>query len=408
MKKIIALTALAVAMSSMAVSCDDVDEYVPPTEYTIDWNAAADSATTALIQNYWNDSKGFFNAKSDGYHEETNNYWPQAHAMDVIIDAYLRTGDAKYSAMFDKWFNGIKTQCWSDRKDEYWVPLYDDNAWISCTMMRLYNVTKDTKYLEVARHLFEDMMKSWDQEGVGGLPWGDPANPNFGGPHNQATPTNGPACVLGFRLYEATNNKQYLKDAMRIYNFLREYILDPSTGRVLNGIDGMTLESTGEALSLYSYNHGTVMAAAYAAYKHTGDPVYLKDACRIASFAIDQFSESSTNVLKFENTQWTWGAPDFGGDCALFRAIFFHYIADFIESPDFESNWRTKFFKNMNSTAEFLWRRGLVDKSDYKNMLFANKFDEGVEVGKNGILNCQVTACACIEMRARIFNSIGR
>ncbi len=408
MKKIFALTALSLALSSMAVSCDEGDEYVPPTNYTIDWNAAADSATTALIQNYWNAEKGFFNAKSDSYHGETNNYWPQAHAMDVIIDAYLRTGDTKYSAMFDKWFEGIKTQCWSSRKNEYWVPLYDDNAWISCTMMRLYNVTKDTKYLEVARHLFEDMMESWNDEGVGGLPWGDPSNSAYGGPNNQATPTNGPACVLGFRLYEATQDQKYLDDALRIYNFLREYILDPATGRVLNGIDGQTLESTGEALSEYTYNHGTVMASAYAAYKHTGNALYLKDARRIASYAINKFSESSTNVLKYENNEWTWGGPDYGGDCALFRAIFFHYLADFIESPDFDKNWRNKFFASMNATADYLWRRGLADKSDYKFMLFANKFDEGVAVGEVGTLNCQVTACACIEMRARIANSLGK
>lgn len=408
MKKIIGFAALAAMMGSLAVSCDNVDEYVPPTPYTIDWNAAADSATTALIYNYWNEEKGFFNANSNGWHEETNNYWPQAHAMDVVIDAYLRTGDTKYSAMFDKWFEGIKVQCWSGRKDEYWVPLYDDNAWISCTMMRLYNITNDTKYLEVARHLFEDMMGSWNDDEVGGLPWGDPTNANYGGPTNLATPTNGPACVLGFRLYEATGEQKYLDDAMKIYSFLRQYILDPGTGKVLNGIDGKTLESTGEAASLYSYNHGTVMASAYAAYKHTGDEVYLKDARRIASYAINQFSESSTNVLKYENTGWTWGGPDYGGDCALFRAIFFHYLADLIEATEIDEAWRNKFFSSMNSTASYLWRNGLVDKSNYKFMLFANKFDEGVAVGETGKLNCQVTACACIEMRARLAKNLGK
>lgn len=409
MKKILGLAALAAMMGSMAVaSCDNVDEYVPPTGYVIDWNAAADSATTALIQNYWNEKEGFFNAKSDRYHEETNNYWPQAHAMDVVIDAYLRTGDQKYSAMFDKWYEGIKKQCWSNQKEHYWVPLFDDNAWISNTMMRIYDITKDEKYLNSAKYLFDDMYAWWDEEGVGGLPWGDPRY-NYGGQHNISTPTNGPATVLAFRIYEATGEQQYLDAALRLYEFLREYILDPATGRVVNGIDGLTLDCSGEGTRAYSYNHGTVMSAAYRAFKHTGNELYLKDARRIAYYAVTQGFPNNANVLYYENDrQWAWGAPDFGGDCALFRAILFHYLTDLIEAPELEAQWRDKFFSSMNATADYLWRNGLVSKATYSDMIFGMKFDEGVNVqeGGVGILNCQVTACACIEMRARLYNNL--
>ena len=30
--------------------------------------------------------------------------------MDVMIDAYNRTGDSKYSDLFDKWYVGIKAK----------------------------------------------------------------------------------------------------------------------------------------------------------------------------------------------------------------------------------------------------------------------------------------------------------
>lgn len=410
MKKILGIAALAAMMGSLTVACDNVDEYVPPTGYEIDWNAAADSATTALIQNYWNAERGFFNAKSDGYHGETNNYWPQAHAMDVVIDAYLRTGDTKYSDMFDKWFEGIKTQCWSGGSDKqhYRVPLFDDNAWISCTMMRLYDITKDEKYLNAAKYLFEDMMQWWDVEGVGGLPWGDPRDAAWGGPHNVGLPTNGPATVLAFRLFDATGEQKYLDDALRLYEVIREYLLDPATGKVVNGIDGATLDCSGEGTRVYSYNHGTAMSAAYRAYKHTGNELYLKDARRIAYYSVTQaFCESAHNVLYYENFNWAWGAPDFGGDCALFRAILFHYLTDLIEAPELEDQWRNKFFASMNATADYLWRNGLTTKSSIPEMIFGMKFDEGVNVmeGGVGILNCQVTACACIEMRARLYNT---
>ena len=367
MKKIIGLAALTALMAStVTVSCDNVDEYVPPTVpsgYTTDWNAVADSSTTAFIQNFWNAEKGFFNAKSDGYHGETNNYWPQAHAMDVIIAAYLRTGDKKYSDMFDKWYEGIKVQCWSGSKDKFWVPLYDDNAWISISMMKIYDITKDTKYLEAAKYLHEDMMANgWDNENIGGLSWGAPGTSYYG--DSRAICTNGPACVLAFKLYNATGDEHYAENGMKIYKFLREYVLDPGTGRVLNGINRKTLLSEGEDSREYSYTHGTVMASALEAYRYTGDAAYLKDAYRIGYYVTNvACADQATGALFFENKSWRW--DDDGGDPTLFRAVLFPYLADVIEAPEVPEMWREKFFKTLNITAVQAWTNGILDRSDY-------------------------------------------
>lgn len=404
MKNLILTAALAAGMACIAASCDNVDEYVAPAPYAIDWTAAADSSTTAFIQNFWNPERGFFNASSFGYNQETNNYWPQAHAMNVVISAYERTSDPKYSEMFDKWFEGIKVQCWSNRKNEYWVPLYDDNSWISLTMMRLYKITGDRKYLDVAAHLFDDMVANGTNELLGGLSWGVPSQY---GADELATCTNGPAGLLGFKLYEATGDQKYADAAMKIYSYLREYILDPATGRVLNGINARTLESNGESASLYSYTHATVMAQAYAAYKLTGDELYLKDARRIAQYIVTQVCpDSSTGALFFENKNWRW--DDSSGDTTLFRAVMFPYLAEIIEAPEIAPEWRDKFFAAINVTAELTWRNGLLDKSSYSNMLYNSNLTKGVEIGKEGYLNPNVTGASLIEMRARLKKSIGR
>ena len=79
--------------------------------YTINWSAAADSATQSLVNRFWDVDKHYFVYNADQFENApTNAYWPQAHAMDVIIDAYLRTGDKKYSDMFPLWYEGIKQQ----------------------------------------------------------------------------------------------------------------------------------------------------------------------------------------------------------------------------------------------------------------------------------------------------------
>ena len=412
MKKIIGLAALTALMAStVTVSCDNVDEYVPPTVpsgYTTDWNAVADSSTTAFIQNFWNAEKGFFNAKSDGYHGETNNYWPQAHAMDVIIAAYLRTGDKKYSDMFDKWYEGIKVQCWSGSKDKFWVPLYDDNAWISISMMKIYDITKDTKYLEAAKYLHEDMMANgWDNENIGGLSWGAPGTSYYG--DSRAICTNGPACVLAFKLYNATGDEHYAENGMKIYKFLREYVLDPGTGRVLNGINRKTLLSEGEDSREYSYTHGTVMASALEAYRYTGDAAYLKDAYRIGYYVTNvACADQATGALFFENKSWRWDND--GGDPTLFRAVLFPYLADVIEAPEVPEMWREKFFKTLNITAVQAWTNGILDRSDYSFIMYNSNMTKGVNVsqGEIGYLNPNTTGASCIEARARLYKSLGK
>lgn len=98
MKKILfCLPLLLLALQS----CEIEDEYMYDKGlYTIDWEAAADSSSVTLIDRFWNAEGNYFNYGNDGSIKDFH-YWPQAHAMDVMIDAYNRTGDSKYSDLFD-------------------------------------------------------------------------------------------------------------------------------------------------------------------------------------------------------------------------------------------------------------------------------------------------------------------
>ena len=79
----------------------------------------ADGLVDALIQNFWGASfketpdRYYFNKKSDQADLGTGDYWPQAHAIDVITDAYLRTGKKKYFRLYDLWclVKNLYNQC---------------------------------------------------------------------------------------------------------------------------------------------------------------------------------------------------------------------------------------------------------------------------------------------------------
>lgn len=388
MKRLVELAVLLACVVSTGVSCDNVDEYIAPQPYAIDWNAAADSATTALIQNFWNAEKGFF--KSTTVEDGGYNYWPQAHAMDVVIDAYLRTSDSKYSDMFGRWFEGCKLQNHGDLS-VYTNDYYDDEAWIALTMTRLYKVTKEEKYLTVAKSLYDDIMNGWNPANQdGGLSW------RKSQPDTKNSCINGPGATLAFKLYEATGDESYAQQGLKVYEWTREHLMDPATGAVVDGINGETGEITAWR---FSYNQGTVMAAAYQAYKYTDNALYLKDARRLAYYTINSnsFIDQATNVILKEN-----GGKPGNGDDALFRAVFFRYFADIIEAPDFDEAWHNKFLACMNSSSEYLWRYGLADRREFKWMLFSGDWQNGVSVGEVGYLNPNVSAASCIEMRARI------
>ncbi|MCD7713079.1 MAG: glycosyl hydrolase family 76, partial [Firmicutes bacterium] len=125
---------------------DDDNTPVNPDDNTggINWYAAADSSSTALIGSFWNAGEKYFNYDNNG--NTAFHYWPQAHALDVLVDAYLRTGDAKYKTCFDQWFEGVKIKNGNTFKNDY----YDDMEWNALAILRAYQVTKDQKYKEAA------------------------------------------------------------------------------------------------------------------------------------------------------------------------------------------------------------------------------------------------------------------
>ena len=74
----------------------------------------ANALDEALIKNFWGASfKGrgerfFFNKTSRQNDMGTGDYWPQAHAIDVVTDAYLRTGLKTYRKLYDQWWQGME------------------------------------------------------------------------------------------------------------------------------------------------------------------------------------------------------------------------------------------------------------------------------------------------------------
>lgn len=325
-------------------SCGDIeDEYMYDKGlYKIDWNAAADSSSVSIGDRFWNESENYFNYENDALSTDFH-YWPQAHAMDVIIDAYIRTNDAKYKAYFAPWYAGIKAK----NGGRYWNNFYDDMEWINLTMLRLYDVTKEEKYLDTAKELWGFIKEGWDETYAGGgISW------THDQPWSKNACSNGPASIIASRMYNITKDEADKKRAFDIYEWEKNTLFNPATGAVYDNINGQT--NVIGTFSL-SYNQGTFIGAAYELYKITGDIVYLNDARKAANFGISNSGmiDAGNNVLRDEGN----------GDGGLFKGIFMRYFVQLILEKDLDPIYKKKFITFFNNNAETLWRKG-VRKQD--------------------------------------------
>lgn len=331
-------------------SCYDIeDEYTYGRGlYTIDWSAAADSATNSLVSRFWHQQRHYFVYTNEDFENPADpGYWPQAHGMDVVIDAYLRTGDKKYSDMFAQWYEGIKAVNFSNRNVNYRNDYYDDSEWIALTMLRLYDATGEEQYLSTAKDLWEWIKTGWTDLGGGGIGW---ERTTYMALKNSCA--NGPAALLAARLYGITKNQDDLDWALRIYEWMKATVYNPATGAIYDGYNATTEELNSVTLS---YNQGTFLAVAHELYKITGEQAYLNDARKTANFAItsNAMIDTGNNVLRDEGS----------GDGGLFKGIFMRYFVQLILEPDLDPVYAKKFETFLTNNADVLWRKG-VNKND--------------------------------------------
>ncbi|QIK58582.1 glycoside hydrolase family 76 protein [Dysgonomonas sp. HDW5A] len=368
MKKLILFPLILLLLQS----CDDPKDVYgyDQNSYTIDWNAAADSSSMALIDQFWNPTDHYFNYGSDGSLLDFH-YWPNAHAMDVIIDAYVRTNDAKYKAYFDQWYAGVKVK----NGNTYYNDFYDDMEWNALTMLRLYDITKDEKYLTTVKQLWADIETGWNDKAGGGIAWVKYQL------YSKNACSNGPAAIIAARLYQLTKEEAYKQWALDIYDWEKNTLYNQSTGAVYDNINGDTGVIADFSLT---YNQGTFIGAAVELYKITGNIVYINDAQKAANFTIIKLIDTSNNILRDEGN----------GDNGLFKGIFMRYFLQLILTDGVDPSFKNKYVTFFNNNADVLWRKGCYKE----NLLFGTSWNNP-PVGATQ-LTSQASACMMIEAKA--------
>ncbi len=423
MKRILAIAAAALLLGACGVDdkyygaeIDPEKGNSAPDDTGIDWAKAADYGTAQLIDNFWRVSDNGFSGSQPNYHftsgvkgaqDPNNNYWVQAHAVDAIIDAYLRTHDSRYKQIFD---NGYKTPIgdgshenrtgilWTSYGDKatygtispcFGNPFIDDMEWHALTLIRLYEATQEAIYLSEAQKLFDQIWtKGWNPSftevgGNGGFIWSYSS-----GSWTKNACSNNPGCLTAIRLYEMSQkgsyatdsnpaylNEDYLAKAKLSYNWIRAMLFNKQTGMVYGGVEADG--SINKSFTL-SYDQGTFIGAAHHLYIATDDRSYHHDAVKAVAYAMGA-GITSNGILRDEGA---------GGDNSTFKGIFVRYATEYVNDKRIDKTSRTALYDFLKTNAITLWNKGLArDESGAPTGLFTpdwSQTQEQVLYGKGG------------------------
>ncbi|MBD1262137.1 glycoside hydrolase family 88 protein [Maribacter polysiphoniae] len=302
----------------------------------IDWSATADSVQTTFYNTYLG-SEGTFIANNSG--DATFHYWPNAHVLNVLVDAYTRTGDGAYLSKMKNLVNGIETK----NGGTYSNMFNDDMLWLGNAAVRAYEATGDPEYKTVAEFLWNDIILSHSDVFGGGITWKKDT------PKQKNAVSNGPAIILAMRLYDIDKDTEYLDWAKSIYDWEKENLVDPITGLVWDNLS----EENGEIITnkdwIFTYNAGTWIGANIRLYKETGEQSYLDDAIKTATSMMTSPKLTSNGLMKDEGQ----------GDGGLFKGILVRYFTELILLQDINASDKEAFLDFFEYNANTLYSDGL-------------------------------------------------
>jgi len=251
--------------------------------------------------------------------------WPYSATFSAINALYKTSGDNKYySLLKTKVIPGLEEYFDSKRKpfayasyvtsiseaDRY----YDDNIWVGTEFVNIYQITKNTEYLNKAKLIWEFILSGIDQTLGGGIYWCEQKK------DSKNACSNAPGCVYAFKLFEATKDSTYFYKGRELYEWTKKNLQDTISYLYFDRIN-----PDGEIIpAKYAYNSGQMMQAAALQYKLTSNPDFLTEAQKIAESCLRYFFSTYTTdcgeeiILLKKGDVW-FGAVMLRGFIELYR-----------------------------------------------------------------------------------------
>lgn len=305
--------------------------------YEGDLNAYWSCRTLDALQNNWFPSPiaGLFTYQAwNGF----DGFWQNGIVLEALANFMEYTNSSRYSKTLVASFRSLTelTNAYAP------VPSCDDELWYGLAYMRIYEVTRKKKFLNMAQQIFDWTWQTcWDFDLTchGGMFFDTSRN-------YKSTITNVEALKLGPLLYIYTKKQQYLERSYEVLNYIfKNKIIDMDTFVVHDSINSNSCETSG--LTTFTYECGMAIGAMVSMYKATRNETYLRLANQIASANIWGLSLQGVLVEHCDPDSNCASSKD----ARAFKGIFvrnLRYLMDY-SSPDETYLYRTWLHHNVNS-----------------------------------------------------------
>jgi predicted alpha-1,6-mannanase (GH76 family) len=309
------------------------------------WSARADLIQKSLDHYYGTSWPQLFENSHPAVEggNATFNYWWLAHAIDARLDAWARDPEAA-----DDWLGQAVTvyrNILERNNGSLFNDYFDDMLWYALAILRLFDATKEQRYLDDAIAIWRHVKQfGWNDQQGASVAW------RIQQPYYKNTPANGPFVILGCRLSRLDHRPEapdYLGFARASFDWITENLVDPSTGFVE---DGINREEDGRVDTQwrFTYNQGLYMGAAVElARSGASDSAQLvSSAVRTARTAIDELA-----------TDGVFGDEGDGGDEGLFKGVYYRYLGLLLQELAPDSPDRHDLESFVATSTDALWSR---------------------------------------------------
>ena len=225
-------------------------------------------------------------------------------SLDILgaEDAYEVTGDSDKQTVVN---NLLVTWLQNTPPPWSWDGYNDDIGWFTLALIRGYQMTGNTDFLNEAVYGFNYAFgRGWDTQYNGGGIWEE--NPSYAAQDNPPnTPcksalANDSLGKVACYLYQSTHNVTYLDTAQQIYSWVWNNLYEQSTGQINTCVyeDGTVDTSTA------AYSQGTWLDFANLLYEITGNVDYYNDATNAINFGMNSLTVNGifSNSASYLNT----------------------------------------------------------------------------------------------------------
>jgi predicted alpha-1,6-mannanase (GH76 family) len=286
----------------------------------------------------------------------STGWWNSANAITALVDTMRFTNTTTWVNDLSNTFS--KDQVANSHASAGFINnFYDDEGWWALAWIDTYDLTKDTKYLDMAKSIFVDMTGGWDPSTCNGGIWWSKDKMYKNAIANELF------FQVAVRLHERTPNDSgagsYEDWATKEWSWFDASGMINAQNLVN---DGLTSACKNNGQQTWTYNQGVIIGALVDWASIKNDTTFLTRAEAIADATMKKLVDD-------EGVLHEPCEPSCGGDTSQFKGIFMRHLGELARATK-EPRYQAFITKN----ADWIWNAAR-DKNDDLGLSWSQSLD---------------------------------